>query len=283
MLVFISGQIYYRVVRWHRVKGTQFQAPFVDRWRHSNFQRRSSFSARYSHMSISLMPSGFYEWGAPPKGTLGVHTERLEECLAYFHERGFHGLFGHESFGFKQDNLDFLSQATNAKSLWFWDIALRDIDGVYELTELDHVGIHPKRPGIDFSRFPVLKTAINHWHKADTGISASTITEYYLWHYKPKSKSFEGLEIPQNTKRLELTWANVTSLEGLPVLKKLKELQLHRCRNLTDLSALPRIAPNLTKLLTTTSSKLDVTAGVIDHPKLKMALIDGKYAVGSGD
>ena len=233
-------------------------------------------------MAIELKASGFYEWGDKPKAMLGIDSARLDECIAYYHSQGFHGLFGHQSFGFEQDNLDFLLRAANATKLWFWDVALRNIDGVYALAELESVGIHPKRPGIDFSRFPVLRTAINYWSKADHGISASSITEYYLWHFKPRSKSFKGLEIPLGVKQLEFNWANPATLEGLPVLKKLKELQFHRCRNLTDLSELPRIAPNLRRLLTTTSSRIDPTAGVVDHPKLKEALIDGKFVVGDG-
>lgn len=231
-------------------------------------------------MAIELRSSGFYEWGDPPKARLGADSARLDECIAYYHSADFVGWFGTGTFGFDQDNLDFLTQTPEAKNLWFWDVNLRDIDGVYALTELDSVGIHPKRPGIEFTKFPCLRQVVNHWNKRDTGISESTITTYDLWHYKPRSKSFEGLEIPLGVKQLQLTWVNPASLAGLPVLKKLKELQIHRCRNLTDLSELPRIAPNLRKLLTTTSSKLDVTSGVTDHPKLEMALIDGNWVVG---
>ena len=233
-----------------------------------------------STMAIELKASGFYEWGDKPKAMLGVDSARLNECVTYYHSGGFRGLFGHSSFGFDQDNLDFLRRTTNATNLWFWDISLRNIDGVYELAELDSIGIHPKRPGIDFSRFPHLRKAFTHWNKADTGIAASTITEYDVWHYKPRSKSFEGLEIPLGAITLQLTWANPESLTGLPALKKLKELQIHRCRNLTNLSDLPRVAPNLRKLLATSCSKLDATSGVIDHPRLQMALIDGKFVVG---
>lgn len=233
-------------------------------------------------MSIELSESGFYEWHDYLHRVpgLGVDSKRLDECVAYYHEHGFGGLFGHPTFGFTQDNLDFLTRTKSVKWLWFWDIALRNIDALYELTELNHVGINPKRPGIDFSRLPALKSVVNHWIKSDSGISASSITEYYHWHYKPTSKSFDGLEMPGGVKQLHLYWANPASLDGLPVMKKLKTLELHRCRNLKDLSALPRIAPNLQNLLTTTSSKLDATSGVLDHPKLKMALIDGKFAVG---
>jgi hypothetical protein len=233
-------------------------------------------------MSIKLEASGFYEWHDHVKGVpgVGVDSARIDACVAYYHEHGFRGLFGHELFGFRQDNLDFLARTDNARWLWFWDVTLKNIDPIYGLSGLELVGIHPKRPGIDFSRFRALRTAINYWLKTDKGISESTISEYNLWHYKPSSKSFEGLEIPKGVKELQLYWANPSSLDGLPVLKKLKFLEIHRCRNLQDLSALPRIAPNLQKLLTTTSSRIDATVGVLDHPQLKTALIDGKEVVG---
>jgi hypothetical protein len=235
-------------------------------------------------MSIKRESSGFYEWHDHVKGVpgLGVETARIDECVAYYHEQGFRGLFGHEGFGFRQANLDFLARTNNAKWLWFWDVSLKNIDPIYELSGLELVGIHPKRPGIDFSRFPVLRTAINHWLKSDMGISQSTITEYHLWHYNPSSKSFDGLEIPKGVKELQLCWANPAALDGLPVMTKLKVLEIHRCRNLEDLSALPRIAPNLQKLLTTTSSRIVATAGVVDHPKLTTALMDGRCVVGTG-
>lgn len=235
-------------------------------------------------MSIELRESGFREWNDHFDGQpgVGVETNRIEECLAHYHRHGFLGLFGHPSYGFTQDNLDFLSLATNAKWLWFWDVLLRNIDPIYELTGLEYFGIHPKRPGIDFSRLQSLKTVINHWIKADKGISASTITEYHLWHYKPNSKSFDGLEIPSGVQRLELYWANPATLAGLPVMENLKVFEIHRCRNLQDLSELPRIAPNLCELRTTNSSKINATAGVLDHPSLKRALVDGNFVVGNG-
>lgn len=235
-------------------------------------------------MSIELKPSGFREWHdhIDRVPAVGMESHRIDECLAHYHQHGFRGLFGNPSFGFLQDNLDFLARAANARWLWFWDISLKNIDAIYELSELEYLGINPKRPAIDFSRLRALRSVINHWIKTDTGVSASTITEYYLWHYKPPSKSFEGLEIPADVQRLELNWANPATLAGLPVMKKLKVLQILRCRNLRDLSALPHIAPNLQELLTTTSSKIDATQGVLDHPRLKQALIDGKFVVGKG-
>lgn len=232
-------------------------------------------------MSIELRESGFREWHDHIEGVpaVGVESDRIDECLTHYQRHGFQGLFGCPWFGFKQDNLDFLAGATNAKWLWFWDISLRNVDSIYDLTDLEYLGINPKGPGIDFSRLQKLRTVVNDWIKADRGIWASTITEYHLWHYKPKTKSFEGLEVPAVVQRLELNWANPATLAGLPILNELKVLEIHRCRNLQDLSDLPRIAPNLRELVATTSSKIQATAGVLDHPCLKQVWIDYKSVV----
>ncbi len=70
-------------------------------------------------MPIKLEPSGFYEWHEPlnPADSLGVHTAKLEECIQYYHQKPFRGLFGHPSFGFDQDDLDFLSRTPDAREI----------------------------------------------------------------------------------------------------------------------------------------------------------------------
>ncbi len=230
---------------------------------------------------IERKSSGFYEWDADSRfnrpHSVGIESGRVDACIARYNDSGMRGLFGCPSFGFREDHLDFLNE-TKLKPvwLWFWDVELKNVDALYGLEELDYFGINPKRPGIDFSRFRRMTSVVNHWLKSDTGLAKAAISKYYLWHFKPRSKSFEEAEIPLGVNRLELNWANPASLDGLPVLEHLTELQIHRCRNLADLSALPRIAPNLRHLLATTSSRLVPTAGVLDHPSLKTARIDGK-------
>jgi len=232
-------------------------------------------------MDIERKASGFLESHDDVDGvpSVGVESDRLDDCIDYYQRKGFRGLFGHPEFGFREKNLDFLKRTRNATWLWFWDVSLNQIDALYELKDLEYVGINPQRPGIDFSRFPRLRTAVNHWLKQDTGIAESAITRYDLWHFNPKSRSFADVQIPRRVKELYLYWANPAALDGLPVLKRLQMLQIHRCRNIRDLSALPRIAPNLRRLLVTTSSRIDPSAGIIDHPTLKSALIDGRELV----
>jgi hypothetical protein len=72
-------------------------------------------------MSIELRDSGFHEWHDYVKGVpgLGIDSKRIDDCVAYYDEHGFGGLFGNPTFGFDQDNLDFLARTTDVKWLWF--------------------------------------------------------------------------------------------------------------------------------------------------------------------
>lgn len=203
--------------------------------------------------------------------------------MTRYNEAGFCALFGSPHFGFHEENLDFLHQVKHKPTwLWFWDVEMKNIEALYEMEELDQFGINPKRPGIDFSRFRRLGVVVNHWCKKDTGIGNAPIERYDLWHCNPRSKSFADVQIPLVVERLELNWANPSSLSELPVLEKLTELQIHRCKNIADLSALPHVAPNLQCLLATTSPRLVHKAGVLDHPKLKTARINGREWITPG-
>ncbi len=227
-------------------------------------------------MSIELGKGGFFEWHDHLElgPGVGINSSRIDEYVAYFHRHQFVGIFGHNSFGFTHGDLDFLSQTCSAKWLWIWDASLDDVDGIYCLDALEYCGINDKRPGIDFSRLPSLKTVRNHWNAKDCGLSQSTIELYVLWHVKPRSKSFHGTEFPADVRQLEFNWANPTSLSGLPVMADLQTLKFHYCRNLDDLSELIRVAPNLKHLTMSQCPQVDLSAGIFEHPTLQSAYIN---------
>ena len=83
-------------------------------------------------------------WG----NSLGIDSSNLKNCIKEFNGRRlfrkpnkYNGVFGHHSFGFKESNLDFLKSFKTVKHIWFWDVKLEDIEGVYELTNLQSFGI----------------------------------------------------------------------------------------------------------------------------------------------
>ena len=212
--------------------------------------------------------------------SLGIESARLEACIAEAIWRRPGGVFGHPSFGFEQTDLDFLTRLPWLSRVWFWDVALRDIDGLYALSGLRHFGVHPKRPPVDFSRFPALEHVVWIHESRDRGLgSATSVRHLALWHYKPRSKQFAGMDLPPALESLEIYWANPETLAGIPKLPRLRHLEIHRCRNLTSLNELPRIAPNLEKLVVTTSGRLTDVAALAALPHLRFARHDGRDMV----
>lgn len=207
--------------------------------------------------------------------SLGIETARLALCLERVKSKKLSGVFGSPCFGFAQDNLDFLAQIPKVIQVWFWDVKLKSIEGLYNLRDLTYCGIHPKRPGINFSKFPLLDTLVLWWNCKDEGLAKSNIKDLMLWHYNPKHRTFEGLKFPPHVASLEISWANPESLAGVPRLDFLSKLEIHRCRNLRSLSQLPAIAPNLKKLIVTTCGKLCDLDGIRNHPNLSVAIVDG--------
>ncbi len=184
--------------------------------------------------------------------SLGIESEIIESCIAEIQKRDIRGIFGSSCFGFHEESLDFLNQLPAAEQVWFWDINLKNIDGLYTLSQLRYFGIHDRRAPIDFSRFPELNRMVWHPRSKDCGIEhLHNLSQLDLWRFKPKSKSYVDLQLPKSIEKLEVNWSNPTDLKDFPALPNLRELQFHYCRNLESLEGIARFAPNISKLIVT--------------------------------
>ena len=184
--------------------------------------------------------------------SLGIESEMVEDCVAEIQRRGIRGVFGSRCFGFREENLDFLNRIPTTEQVWFWEIDLKDIDGLYALNGLRYFGIHERRAPIDFSRFPALDRMVWQPRAKDSGVEhLRSLSQLDLWRFKPKSKSYEDLHLPQSLEKLDVNWSNPTDLTGFPTLPNLRELQFHYCRNLMSLEGIADFAPNLRKLIVT--------------------------------
>lgn len=198
--------------------------------------------------------------------SLGIETTQMESCIREIQDRQILGVFGCPVFGFKQEDLDFLNQIPFIQQVWFWEIGLKEISGLYSLKDLAYFGIHEKRPAIDFSKFPKLQKAVWHPIRKDCGLGElDSLQGLDVWRFKPKYKSYESIEIPKNLKQLDLNWCNPTSLEGMPFLNELEELQIHYCRNLESIDSIFEFAPNLKKLVVTRCANLENFDAVLRH------------------
>jgi hypothetical protein len=201
-------------------------------------------------MPIAL-ENGFYQSHDLGRGTrVGIETVRLNACLDFIKTHGVSGLFGAPSFGFQGADLDFLTEISWIEDVWFWDINLKRIDGLYALENLKCFGVHPKRPAIDFSCFEKLQSMVIELRPKDCGIGAlKELQVLHLWHFRPEDRSFSSLGLSESITELQINWANPDSLETLPDLPQLKRLEVHRCRNLRSLGNLGQKFPNLEYLI----------------------------------
>jgi hypothetical protein len=189
---------------------------------------------------------------------IGLESPLLGRCIKEAVTRQMPGVFGSSAFSFSETSLGFLHELPHLRQIWFWDVALSDIDGIYSLAHLSFFHLHGKRPPIDFSRIPSIRTLSFSWHAKDSGIhTLHGVTKFYFWHHKPTTKTFRGTEFPPNLELLQINWSNVTDLQGLPQLPSVKCLEFHRCRNLRTLDGIDVLFPNTEKLIITTCGRLE--------------------------
>ncbi|MHC4315683.1 MAG: hypothetical protein ACYSW3_24835 [Planctomycetota bacterium] len=226
-------------------------------------------------MTITRKGKFLYNTDLEGELLVGIESDKLSACVKEARRRKAFGVFGAPCWGFKQDDLNFLAELPDLKSIWFWDVTLKDVEGVYELKQLKEFGIHPKRPGIDFSRLATLEQLVWEYNKKDTGLEAlKRLKLFHIWHYNPKKKSFDGVVVPKSVTEMQINWANPRSLEGLPIMPKLKRLEIARCRNLETLAALPQIAPRLDFLFVEACGRVSDGKTVVKKlPKLNFAFV----------
>jgi hypothetical protein len=214
--------------------------------------------------------------------SLGLESANLDACIREAKLHPYKSVFGSPVFGFLEESLDALNELPHLEFVWFWDIALKNIEGIYALSKLKSFGVHPKRPAIDFSRLQSLRQLVWTYKPTDTGVSSLQLKRLHIWRYAPKSKSFAGLQVPDTLEELQINWANPSTLEGLPTIPGLRRLEIHRCRNLESLAILPKLFPNLEHLVVAACGRVGSGEGgrvATSIPSLKHAYVKDKMVV----
>jgi hypothetical protein len=221
-----------------------------------------------------------------PRTGAGVGIRSARQCVDEVRKVPFKGVFGNPGFGFRELTLDVLNELPYIEAVWFWDVALRNVDALYSLTQLSHFGVHPKRPAIDFSRLRNLNQLVWFHKPSDSGVrSLLALESLHVWHYRDKTKNLANLTLPSNLVELDINWANVETLDGLPMLPKLRRLEVHRCRNLRSFGDIAARFPLLEHLVVAACGRVEDGEGdrvARQLPNLKHAYVkDGLVISGT--
>ncbi len=193
---------------------------------------------------------------------LGIESDRIPACVERIRQTQTRGVFGSPFFGFHGKNVDFLRELPWVEAVWFWDVCLNDIEGLYSLENLLYFGVHPKRPPIDFSRFPKLKRASIEPKTKDRGLDElKELERLNIGHFRPAERAYSSLKLPESLRELEINWASPESLDSLPALPNLRRLVVTHCRNLADLGSLNEKYPNLEYLVVDACGRITAAEG----------------------
>lgn len=218
------------------------------------------------------------------KKYLGIDSDNIKGCIEEYNTGNYEGIFGNYGFGFKEDNFDFLHELTNVKSIWFWEVNLKNTEGIYTLDSLGSFGLHGKRNGINFAKFPNLKVLSTDWISSDENLeNCLNIHGFYLWHHKPKEKNFEKYHFPPCSNEIQLNWSNVSDLNTLNGLKGIKRFEIHRSRNLVSLKGLEKYQDTLEEVIVDTCGRLSDYKFLGKFPKLKFVSINGNVVINKND
>lgn len=69
-----------------------------------------------------------------------------------------------------------------------------------------------------------------------------------VWHFNPKSKSFNDLPYATNLQQLSIKWTNSINFKGLEKYSNLVSLELYYCANINSLEGIDNLSNSLTLL-----------------------------------
>ena len=231
-------------------------------------------------MPIDYRSGSFIWWpDAEFAPSLGIESDRLEGCLAEIKRRGICGAFGTHPY-FREINLDFLCRVNELLAVAFWDVRLTNVEGLYGVSQLRYLRLTGDRPALDFTRLATLTSLVWHFNESDHGTAAlQSLETLRLWAYRSERQSFSGLVVPANVSEFVILRSNVRTFDGLCSLKKLRRLEIVRCRDLASLEGLSSACPTVEEVLIRESGRVkpdDAKSLATSLPSLRRLVVNGQ-------
>lgn len=155
------------------------------------------------------------------------------------------------TYDYEESQIDFLSECPTVEFLSLEGSSVKDISGIYYLKTLKALVINDtsRSLAVDFSRLTSLESIIGTLPPKAVEIgSLINLKKLLIWDYKPKGKNLKEIADLKALEDIDITNSNITSLEGIQGLTKVRNLALFRMRALTNIEAIQHLSENLTSL-----------------------------------
>lgn len=159
------------------------------------------------------------------------------------------------SMGWKAEDLVFLIDIPNLKSVEIFHQQVKDISVLSSLRDLQHIGLETPFKRFDFSGFESLSVALVKWRPGcETLFTIPTLK--YLNIDEFPYEDLEALKVLTQLSRLSLKSKKLESLQGIEHLTALTTLELFKCAALENTCSLAS-APQLNVIQFHTCKKLE--------------------------
>lgn len=181
--------------------------------------------------------------------TVYIDNENAQESIQYIQVHQIKSV--DITYDYEESQIDFLSECPTVEFLSLEGSSVKDISGIYYLKTLKALVINntSRSLEVDFSRLTSLESIIGTLPpKAVEVGSLINLKKLLIWDYKPKGKNLKEIADLKALEDIDLTNSNITSLEGIQGLTKVRNLALFRMRALTNIGAIQHLSENLTSL-----------------------------------
>ncbi len=187
-----------------------------------------------------------------------LKSDWSNELLLEFKRKSIVGLELNYAKGWKHTDLSFLENLQDLKELLITHWAIEDVSKIHSLHNLKGLEVSTDcKSKIDFSVFPHLEEVSLEWRaKAKSIYQCRTLKKVFINHWPGKSlelfselKDLEDLalytprleeigHVPfRKLKRLSIALCRkLDSLDGIELFQNLRELDIHGCKNINDIS-----------------------------------------------
>lgn len=207
--------------------------------------------------------------------------------------------------GWRGDNVDFLKLFPDLQSLIIIDFSIKSISPVQLLNDLRNLEISTYcKTAINFNSFPKLTDCVFEWRKGSESLfECVTMVSLFINNYdnensdlfsklinleelavfNSKILGLNGLYSLEKLRKLRLgNLKQLKSLQGIEKLKQLSELEIHRCKNINNISALWGLV-TLKKLLMLDLGSIESIKGIENLKLLETFLFYESTNIVDGD